>query len=125
MGWAPAEIARDLAPVAEVLVEHLLGQRRRERRTETFEPLQQLTAPNHLSRRRCRIDRGRHPLERIELLAHQHQPRMLVLDLDQDPGRHPWPCQSRCVASQLNQSRRRGLPTAKPCSRSRALIRLV
>src|ERR1700726_2846260 len=35
------KIARNLAPVAEVLVKHLLSQRRRERRTEAFEPLQQ------------------------------------------------------------------------------------
>src|SRR3984893_8646440 len=83
------EIARDLAPVAEVLVEHLLGQRLRERRAKTFEPLQKLAAPNHLSHRRRRIRRGWCPLQRIELLAHQHQPRMLVLDLAQNPRPQP------------------------------------
>src|SRR5882724_12907950 len=46
------EIAPDLAPVAEVLVEHLAGQRRRERRTEAFEPAQQFAAPGHLGFRR-------------------------------------------------------------------------
>jgi hypothetical protein len=35
------------------------------------------------------------------------------------------PCQSRCAASYVSQSRRRGFPTAMPWSRSSAVIRLV
>src|SRR5207237_1232633 len=46
------EIACDLAAIAEVLVEHLVGQCRRERRAETFEAEQQLAALDHLRRRR-------------------------------------------------------------------------
>src|SRR5437660_5137830 len=38
------EIARDLTPIAEVLVEHLVGQRRCERRAEAFEPEQEFAA---------------------------------------------------------------------------------
>src|SRR5207244_5261101 len=41
------EIARDLTPITKVLVEHLAGQRRRERRTEAFEPEQQFAALGH------------------------------------------------------------------------------
>src|SRR4029077_4078501 len=96
------EIARDLAPVAEILVEHLLGQLRREHQAKTFEPLQKFAAPNHLSHRRRRICRGRRPRERSELLAHQHQPRMLVLDLAQTPRwlPRPLPIPLRCQPAQ-------------------------
>jgi len=51
-------------------------------------PEQQLTAPSHLSRRWCQVGRSRRRRKRFELLAHQHQPRVFVLDLGQDPGRH-------------------------------------
>src|SRR6266699_4235754 len=92
------EIARDLTPIAEVLVEYLVGQRRRERRAEAFEPAQELAALRHLSRRRCQI-RRRRPRERIKLFAHQHQPRVLALDLAQ----HSW-CHRLALPVSLRRS---------------------
>ena len=82
------EIACDLTPIAEVLVEHLVRQRRCERRAQAFEPAQELAALRHLRRRRCRIRLSRRLCERLQLLAHQHQPRVLALDLRQQPRRH-------------------------------------
>src|ERR1700738_818526 len=82
------EIASDLTPIAEVLVEHLVGQRRCERRAEAFEPEQEFAALDHLSHRRGQI-RGRlWPREHLDLLAHQHQPRVFALDLGHDLWRH-------------------------------------
>src|SRR5882762_4933040 len=80
------EIAPDFTPIAEVLVERLVGQRRRERRTEAFKPEQQLATLGYLSRRRGQIRRSLH--QRIKLLTHQHQPRMFALDLGHDLRRH-------------------------------------
>src|SRR5882672_3001985 len=86
--WAgrQPEIACDRTPIAEVLVEHLAGQRRRERRAEAFEPEQEFAALRHLRRRRRRIRLSRRLCKPLELFAYQHQPRVLVLDLRQ----HPW-----------------------------------
>src|SRR6185437_9737132 len=47
-----SEIARDLTPVAKVLVEHLAAQCRRECRAEAFEAKQERAALGHLGRRR-------------------------------------------------------------------------
>src|SRR5207253_10506505 len=77
-GRQPA-IAGDLAPIAEVLIEDLVGQRRRKHRTQAFEPKQQGAAPRHLCRGGWRIRANSRLRERLKLLTHQHQPGMLAL----------------------------------------------
>src|SRR3954469_9163532 len=48
------EIARNLAPIVEVLIKYFSAQRRRECRAKAFEALQEFAAPGHLCRRRLR-----------------------------------------------------------------------
>src|SRR5262249_13058341 len=71
-------VARDLAAIVEVLVEHLVGQRGGEHRPYAFEPLQHGPAPRHLGRgirTRRRVSRM---AQLAKLLAHQRQPGMLT-----------------------------------------------
>src|ERR1700754_5086828 len=72
-----AAIAGDLAPVAEVLVEQLIHQRRAEGGADRLDP-QQAILP--LCHRRRKGKRSCHLrlLERRQLLADQHQPRVLA-----------------------------------------------
>src|SRR5947199_6788159 len=83
-----AAIAGDLAPIAEVLIEDLVGQRRRKHRTQAFEPKQQGAAPRHLCRGGWRIRANSRLRERFKLLPHQHQPGMLALELGGEPRRY-------------------------------------
>ena len=82
------EIAGDLTPIAEVLVERLVGQRRRKHRAQALEPKQEIAALCHLSGSGCQLRSSRRRRQRIKLLAHQHQPRVLAFELSLDPGRH-------------------------------------